>query len=148
MIKVLVVHGPNLNLLGIREPEVYGPDSLDSVNARIAHTAKELGMEVRCVQHNSEGDIINAIQDAANWAEGIIINPGAYTHYSIAIRDCIASVRLPTIEVHLSNIYAREEFRWHSVTAPVVVGQISGLGAHGYQLALRALKAIVEEKRE
>lgn len=146
--RILVVHGPNLNLLGVREPEVYGPATLDEVNARITNTAKELGVEVRVFQSNSEGAIIDAIQDAANWADGIIINPGAYTHYSIAIRDCLVAVRLPTIEVHLSNIYAREEFRRHSVIAPIVVGQISGLGVHGYLLALRAIKAIVEEKRE
>ncbi|MGC8832524.1 MAG: type II 3-dehydroquinate dehydratase [Armatimonadota bacterium] len=146
--RVLVVHGPNLNLLGVREPEVYGPATLDEVNARISSTAKELGVEVRIFQSNSEGAIIDAIQDAANWADGIIINPGAYTHYSIAIRDCLVAVRLPTIEVHLSNIYSREEFRRHSVIAPIVVGQISGLGVHGYLLALRAIKAIVEEKRE
>ncbi|MGQ9697935.1 MAG: type II 3-dehydroquinate dehydratase [Armatimonadota bacterium] len=146
--RVLVVHGPNLNLLGQREPQVYGQESLDALNSRIAQTAKDLGIEVRVVQSNSEGAIIDALQDAANWANGIVINPGAYTHYSIAIRDCLAAIRLPAIEVHLSNIYAREPFRHHSVIAPVVVGQISGLGAHGYLLALRAIKAIVEEKRE
>ncbi|MGQ9523879.1 MAG: type II 3-dehydroquinate dehydratase [Armatimonadota bacterium] len=146
--RVLVIHGPNLNLLGQREPQVYGQESLDALNSRIAQTAKDLGIEVRVVQSNSEGAIIDALQDAANWANGIVINPGAYTHYSIAIRDCLAAIRLPAIEVHLSNIYAREPFRHHSVIAPVVVGQISGLGAHGYLLALRAIKAIVEEKRE
>jgi 3-dehydroquinate dehydratase II len=141
--RVLLVHGPNLNLLGEREPAIYGPQTLDEINAEIKKAASRLGMEVTFVQSNSEGQIVDAIQDARNWAAAIIINPAAYTHYSIAIRDAITSVRLPTVEVHLSNIHAREPFRHDSVTAPVCVGQICGFGGHGYVLALEATRQIL-----
>lgn len=140
--RVLVIHGPNLNLLGEREPEVYGTLTLDEIDDRIRAEAADLGIEVTCVQSNSEGAVIDAIHAARREADGIIINPGAYTHYSLAIRDALAAVALPAIEVHLSNVHAREEFRRHSVIAPVVRGQIVGLGAEGYLLALRALRAL------
>lgn len=142
--RVLVIHGPNLNLLGEREPEIYGTLTLDEINRRIRDEAAELGIEVRCFQSNSEGAIIDAIHGARREADAIIINPGAYTHYSVAIRDALAAVALPAIEVHLSNVHAREEFRRHSVIAPVVRGQIVGLGVQGYLLALRGLKALAQ----
>ena len=138
--KILVIHGPNLNMLGIREKGVYGSDTFDNINNRITKEGQELGFEIEVFQSNHEGGIIDKIHEAYNNKDGIIINPGAYTHYSYAIRDAIKAVELPVIEVHLSNIHAREEFRSKSVTAPVCVGQISGLGSNGYILALQALK--------
>lgn len=136
MRKVLVVNGPNLNLLGKREPEVYGSESLDQINRRISDRAKECGLEVLFYQSNSEGEIIDFIQREGFDADGLIINPGAFTHYSYAIRDAIAAVDLRAVEVHLSNIYSREEFRHKSVIAPVCVGHIVGFGAEGYFMAL------------
>ncbi|MCC6731252.1 MAG: type II 3-dehydroquinate dehydratase [Chthonomonadales bacterium] len=143
--KVCVLHGPNLNLLGIREPDVYGQHSFDELNRRIKDRAREIGVEARIFQSNSEGQIVDAIHDALKWADAIVINPGAFTHYSYAIRDAIAAVRLPTIEVHLTNVQAREEWRRQSVVSPVTSGQIIGFGTHSYLMALDAAKDLVEE---
>ena len=146
--KALVIHGPNLNMLGRREPEVYGTAAFDDINERIKSAADGLGIEVEIFQSNSEGALVDAIQRAMDSKDGIIINPGAYTHYSIAIRDAIAGVGLPVIEVHLSNVYAREDFRKESVIAPVAVGQIAGFGPESYVLALHALKSILAMSNE
>ena len=137
--KILIIHGPNLNLLGKREETIYGKKSLAEINRLIEKQARELGVEVAFFQSNSEGAIIDFIQAQAHQAEGIIVNPGALTHYGLSLRDALSDADLPTIEVHLSNIYAREEWRSKSVIAPVVRGQISGLGWRGYVSALRAL---------
>jgi 3-dehydroquinate dehydratase II len=134
-------------MLGKREPEVYGTLTLDEINARMKHIAKESGVELRVFQSNSEGALIDAIQESLGWADGIVINPGAYSHYSHAIRDAIAAVRLPTIEVHLSNIYAREEFRSHSVISGVAVGCIAGLGWRSYACGLQSLIDILHERQ-
>ena len=148
MFKVLLIHGPNLNLLGKREPKVYGTTSLEEINAKMMQIASESGAELRIFQSNSEGALIDAIHDAEDWADGIVINPGAYTHYSYAIRDALAAVRLPTIEVHLSNIYAREEFRQISVISAVALGCISGLGWRSYAFALQALVGILQDRTD
>lgn len=136
---LLIINGPNLNLLGRREPGIYGSTTLDDINAGLTTVAVSLGVTVDFFQSNHEGAIVDAIQQAIGRYEGLIINPAAYTHTSVAIRDAIAGTGVPTVEVHLSNVYSREEFRHKSLTAPVVLGQIAGFGASGYELALRGL---------
>lgn len=146
MNKVCVLHGPNINLLGTREPDVYGQDTFDEMNKRIKERARTLDIEARIFQSNSEGEIIDILHDSMKWADAIIINPGAYTHYSYAIRDALAAVRLPTVEVHISNVDAREEFRRHSVISAIVSGKIVGFGTYSYLLAMDAIKNMLEER--
>ena len=134
-----MLHGPNLNLLGRREPEIYGKVTLDAINQLLKEEAIRLQAEVSCFQSNQEGSLVDAIHEALGNYQGIIINAGAYTHTSVALRDAVSAVCLPTVEVHLSNIYQREEFRHHSYIAPVAVGQISGFGVESYRLGLQAL---------
>jgi 3-dehydroquinate dehydratase II len=136
--RVLVIHGPNLNLLGEREPGIYGSQTLADIDTTIAAFARELSIDVRTVQHNSEGAIIDQLHAARSEYDAVIINPGAYTHYSYAIADAIASIGIPVIEAHISNTQAREEFRRKSVIAPVCIGSIVGFGMQSYLLALRA----------
>ncbi|MCU0547721.1 MAG: type II 3-dehydroquinate dehydratase [Leptolyngbya sp. Prado105] len=139
MVSILVLHGPNLNLLGKREPGVYGSVTLEEINQSLYQEADSLGFALVASQSNHEGVLVDLIQDAMGKHSGILINPGAYTHTSVAIRDAIAGVNLPTVEVHLSNIHKREEFRHHSYIAPVAIGQICGFGADSYRLGLQAL---------
>ncbi|MED1601113.1 type II 3-dehydroquinate dehydratase [Alkalihalophilus marmarensis] len=139
MKQFMVINGPNLNRLGKREPAVYGHKTLEDLEVKLLEAARELDVGITCVQSNHEGRLIDAIHEATDQYSGIIINPGAFTHYSYAIRDAIASVDLPVIEVHISNVHTREEFRHHSVIAPVTKGQIVGLGLYGYVMALTAL---------
>jgi 3-dehydroquinate dehydratase-2 len=139
--RVLVLHGPNLNLLGRREPHLYGHDSLATIDARIRALAAELDVTVEIHQSNLEGELVTRIQQALGTADGIVLNPAAYTHTSVALRDALAAVALPAVEVHLSNVHAREEFRQHSLTAGVCSGVITGFGAESYLLGLRALVA-------
>ena len=139
MTKILLLHGPNLNLLGTREPEVYGSTTMADVNSRVTAAAAQRNVEVRTFQSNHEGALVDALHDARTWADGVIFNPGAYTHTSIALRDAIAGTGLAVVEVHLSNVHAREEFRHKSMLAPVCVGQISGFGWRSYLLGLEAI---------
>ncbi len=139
MLQVLVIHGPNLNLLGSREPAVYGSQTLEQLNAALSQEAAGLGCELRALQSNHEGEIIDAIQQSQAWAAGILINPGGYSHTSVAIRDALAASSVPCIEVHLSNIHAREDFRQHSLTAAVCRGVVAGFGQRSYSAGLRLL---------
>lgn len=143
---ILVIHGPNLNMLGTREPDVYGRETLANIDSALLEEAKKLGASLKTYQSNSEGGLVTAVQEAEDWAEVIIINPAAYTHTSIALRDAIAAVRIPAIEVHLSNVHAREDFRHHSYISPVTVGLISGFGADSYRLALHAAIKLLEKR--
>ncbi|MCL5952876.1 MAG: type II 3-dehydroquinate dehydratase [Chloroflexi bacterium] len=146
MFKILLIQGPNLNLLGVREPGIYGTVSFDEINNRVVKAGQENGAEVRVFHSNSEGGIVDAIQEARNWADGIILNPGAYAHYSIAIRDALSAVKLPAVEVHLTNVHARDEFRHRLVISPVCVGVIAGLGWRGYIYALHALLGVLQDQ--
>lgn len=136
MKKILIINGPNLNLLGTREPEIYGKTTLKDIETELKNKAEKLNVEIECFQSNHEGEIVDKICNAKNNFDAIIINPAAYTHTSVAIRDAFAAIDIPAIEVHISNVYSREEFRHNSLIAPVVVGQIAGLGIQGYLLAL------------
>ena len=148
LIPILVLHGPNLNLIGEREPQIYGHVTLEEINQQLVLLGHELGLDVRYFQSNYEGALIDALHDARHWARGIALNPGGYTHTSVALRDAVASISLPVIEVHLSNPQAREDFRHLSLIAPVCVGTITGFGWHSYALALRALRELVAADME
>lgn len=143
---VLLLNGPNLNLLGMREPNIYGSETLERIVQRACEYAQSLGIELRHVQSNHEGALIDALHEARAWANGVIVNAGAYTHTSIALRDAISAIQLPTIEVHLSNIYAREPFRHVSLIAPVCIGCISGFGAESYLMAIHAMSRILTKQ--
>lgn len=147
-LNILVLHGPNLNLLGRREPGIYGLETLDNITQSLQDAADQLDIQIESFQSNHEGALVDAIHGAMGVHHGLLINPGAYTHTSVAIRDAIAAVAIPTVEVHLSNVYRRESFRHHSYIAPVAVGQISGFGAFSYVLGLRALAHYLTNVRQ
>lgn len=142
--KILILHGPNLNLLGTREPEVYGSMTLDDINNKLIELGSELSTEITCLQSNHEGALIDALHDARTWADGVVFNPGGYTHTSISLRDAISAIQIPVVEVHLSNVYAREEFRHVSMISAVCKGKITGFGWRSYMLGLRALAEMLE----
>lgn len=139
MFNILVLHGPNLNLLGLREPGIYGSVTLDNINRLLKQEAEAIGVKISISQSNHEGVLVDLIHSSSEQHQGILINAGAYTHTSVAIRDAISGINIPTVEVHLSNIYSREEFRHHSFIAPVAIGQISGFGSQSYLLGLKAI---------
>lgn len=145
-LSILVLHGPNLNLLGQREPGIYGSTTLDEINSLLVQEASKLDIKALCVQSNHEGELVDAIHSAWGRDRGILINAGAYTHTSVAIRDALAAVNIPTVEVHLSNIYRREAFRHHSYIAPIAIGQISGFGSESYLLGLQALVHYIRQQ--
>jgi 3-dehydroquinate dehydratase-2 len=146
MKSILVLHGPNLNLLGTREPEVYGRLTLEDINGRLREAGWTFGLDVRCYQSNSEGALIDALHEARGWANGVVFNPGGYTHTSVALRDAIAAIGIPVVEVHLSNVYAREEFRHHSMISPVCIGKITGFGWRSYLFGLQGLAGILQDQ--
>jgi len=148
MMKILVLHGPNLNMLGTREPEIYGSLTLGDINTQLIELGKEFGAELKCVQSNHAGALVDALQEAQMWANGVVFNPGGYTHTSIALRDAIAAIGIPVIEVHLSNVYAREEFRHTSLISAVCKGKVVGFGWRSYTLGLRALVEMIEDGRQ
>ena len=140
--KILILHGPNLNLLGTREPEIYGSMTMDDINEKLIELGKSLGAEIKCMQSNHEGALIDALQDARIWANGVVFNPGGYAHTSVALRDAIRAIGIPVVEVHISNVYAREEFRSVSMISAVCKGKIVGFGWKSYEMGLRALLEI------
>lgn len=146
--KILILHGPNLNLLGKREPDVYGSLTLDEINKRLSELGSSLGVEVTCQQSNHEGALIDALQEALNWADGVVLNPGGYTHTSVSIRDAVAAIGIPVVEVHMSNVYAREEFRHKSLVSVVCLGKVVGFGWQSYALGLRALVESLQANME
>lgn len=146
IVKILILHGPNLNLLGMREPEIYGSLTLADINARLVELAAEHHVELACRQSNHEGELIDALHDARSWADGVVFNPGGYTHTSIALRDAIRAIGIPVVEVHLSNVYAREEFRHVSMISAVCKGKVVGFGWRSYVLGLTALIEMLSDK--
>jgi 3-dehydroquinate dehydratase-2 len=146
LVAILVLHGPNLNLLGKREPDIYGNLTLDEINRRLVALGRELQIEVRCLQSNHEGGLIDALQEARTWAQGVILNAGGYTHTSVALRDAIAALEIPVVEVHLSNVDAREEFRHTSLISAVCKGKVSGFGWRSYMLGMRGLVEVLNEE--